>query len=151
MNPFELSHRAEVLTRRNAHTLLAAISRTLEGKPFCFSSNVGTGHTNRCLVVLRDQQAIEIIGTDYVTYRIPYRARAEVDATTVRVELHGMTHGRRIRWQFVVQPDNNVIGIPAGDNNPPLLPAYRTLAWPTNEGDSLRILSKVRPTVEVLA
>ena len=151
MNPFELSDRAETLNRRTAQTLCEAISRTLGRKTFCFRSSVGTGHGNRCLVVLRDRRAIEIIGTDDVTYRIPFGARVEVVATAVKVELRSIVHNRPdhelIRWRFVVDADAD-IGVRLPGNHPLTMPP-RKMAWLTHEDDVLRLTQVMRLEVAV--
>ena len=151
MNPFELSDRAEILNRRTAQTLCEAISRTLGRKTFCFSSSLGTAHGNRCLVVLRDRRAIEIFGTDDVTYRIPFGARVKVAATAVKVELRSIVHNRPnhkfIRWHFVVDADAD-IGARSHGNRPPSLPP-RKIAWLTHEDDVLRLTQVMRLEVAV--
>jgi hypothetical protein len=152
MKPFELSEQAVVLGARNANDILKAISAKLLNATVRFGCNVNTGHTNRIVVVMRWQHAIELMGVDDVTYRIPFGARIEIDDLEIRVEMRNAVPLRRnrerIRWLFVVNDNGAAVGIRSDDGTPPNRPAPK-LAWPIHEEDWLRIAAKMHLEVEV--
>ncbi len=163
MKPFEHLTNAVVLNRRNAQSLYEVVSRLLTHRPVRFTCNASvvddngqTGHHQRVLAVLRERNAIEIIGVDFVTYRIPYGARVEIGEADLRVEMRNIVPQRQdcehIQWQFVVQDDADVVGIPipSDDSNPLGLLHFR-MAWPLREEDCLHILRKSRFEMEVAA
>jgi hypothetical protein len=159
MNPFELSDNAVVLNRRNAQSLYEAMSRLLTHKLIRFTCNASvaddtgqSGHANCVLAVLRYQHAIEIIGVDGVTYRIPFGARVEVGETELHIEMHSLIHRRpnfaHIRWLFVVQDDADYT---APSNSTPPCQPLRKIAWPTHEEDWLRMAPTMQFEMEVAA
>ncbi len=153
---FELSDNAVVLKRRNSQSLYEAISHLLTYKRIRFTCNASvvddngqTGHANHVLAVLRYPHAIEIIGVDDVTYRIPFGARVEVGDAELRIEMHSLIHQRpdfvHVRWLFVVQED---AAVQTGDGTPPCQP-LRKIAWPTCEEDWLRMATTMQFEMEV--